>query len=119
MISDEKLNRRERLSKSKYFRSVYRKALPVTAGSVTLYCIPNALEHNRIGFSMSAKNIKLAHRRNKIRRLLKEAYRRNKKNFKSGFDMVIVVKKDLGKTFSYDGIENILSKLARGASLLR
>ena len=73
---------------------------------------------NRIGFSISAKSIKKASRRNRIRRLLREAYRRNKKFLKSGFDMVLVVRRNPAQTFSYKSAEKIFRDLTKEAKVL-
>ena len=118
MISDEKFPRKERLLKTKDFKSVYKKGALFKSDSFFLYCMPNMLKNNRIGFSISSRNIKLASSRNRIRRLFREVYRRRKKDLKTGFDMVLVLKKDLGRAISYKEVEGLFLKLAKGANLL-
>jgi len=118
MISDETFGKRERLLKSKDFGRVYKKGISFKKDSVILYCLPSGLEHNRLGFSIASKNIRLATRRNKIRRLFKEAYRRRKKDLNKGFDLVIIVKRDPGKTVSRKEIEEMFLALAKGAKIL-
>ncbi len=115
---NESFQKRERLQKSKDFRMAYKKGTLSKKGALVLYSIPNSLSYNRMGFSISAKNIKKANRRNRIRRLLKEAYRLNKKYLKNGFDMVIVIKKDMGRPISYKVIEPIFLNLVKEAKVL-
>jgi ribonuclease P protein component len=56
-----------------------------------------ACGHSRIGFSIGSRSVRLATRRVRLKRCLREAFRKNKKRFKSGFDMIVVVKKDPGR----------------------
>ncbi len=118
MISDERFRKKEHLLKSKEFSRVYKKGLAGRSDGVILYCLANALEHNRLGFSIGSKNIKRATSRNRIRRLFKEVYRKLKGKLKSGFDIVIVVRKDISATISYDSAGAILLKLAKEARLI-
>ena len=115
MISDERLRKIEHLLKSKDFNKVYKKGAAGRSNGVVLYCLANTLGHNRLGFSIGSKNIKRATSRNRIRRLFKEVYRKSKGRLKSGFDIVIVVRKDISATISYDSAEAALLKLAKEA----
>ena len=118
MISDERFSKKEHLLKSKDFSKVYRKGLAGRSDGVILYCLANALEHNRLGFSIGAKNIKRATSRNRIRRLFKEVYRKLKGKLKRGFDIVIVVRKDISAAISYDSAAATFLKLAKEARLI-
>ena len=117
MISDERFRKKERLLKSKDFNKVYKKGLAGRANGVVLYCLANALEHNRLGFSIGSKNIKRATSRNRIRRLFKEVYRKSKSRLKSGFDIVVVVRKDISATISHDSATDTFLKLSKEARL--
>ena len=124
MISDEQLRKKERLLKSKDFRLVYKKGRAFYGpdgkkARFALCSAPNGLGNSRIGFSISAKNIKLATRRNRIRRLFREVFRRNKKGLRAGFDIVIIVKKAPERAqVSYKEIEGIFLKLIKEAGIL-
>ena len=117
MISDERFRKIEHLLKSKDFNKVYKKGRLGRSDGVILYCLANALEHNRLGFSIGSKNIKRATSRNRIRRLFKEVYRKLKGKLKNGFDIVIVVRKDISATISYDSAAATFLKLAKEARL--
>ncbi len=118
MIPDETFAKKERLVKTKDFRKVYKDGRSYKAGFVILRSLPNAGLTNRIGFSISAKIIKRAFRRNRIKRLFREAYRRNKNILKKGFDIVFVVRRDFKENFSYAEVEQVLLNLCKQAGIL-
>jgi ribonuclease P protein component len=109
---------REHILKSSEFRNIYKKASPARQKDAVLYALPNGLEHNRIGFSISSRNVRRAVRRNRVRRLFREAYRLNRSKLKTGLDLVIVVKKDPGPAISYRVMEPVFLKLASIAGIL-
>jgi len=117
MISDEKFGKREHLLKSADFRAVYKNGASSRRNSAILYCLPNKLCYNRIGFSISSRNVKNAVSRNAMRRKLREIFRHNKKNVKQGFDIVMVVKKEFARNTSYRAIEDLYLKLGKSAGI--
>lgn len=117
MTSDGDFPKEEHILKSKDFRIAYRKGVSSRKGAIILYSSQNSLTHNRIGFSISSSNVKRATRRNRIRRLFRETYRLRKDSLKKGYDIVIVVKRDLDKTLSREKIEDIFLKLAKETGL--
>lgn len=117
MGSDERFTKKERLIKTGDFRRIYNKGSSFTNGPFVLKILPNTLNLNRIGFSISSRSIKRAFRRNRIRRLFREAFRKNKKELKTGLDMALVVRKDPGSNFSYKEAEAIFLNLAKKARI--
>lgn len=117
MTPDEKFGKKEHILKSKDFNRAYKKGLAGRADGVILYCLANGLAHNRLGFSIGAKNIKRATSRNRTRRLFKEVYRKSKDRLKSGFDLVIVVRKDPGANLTYNSAGAAFLKLASNVGL--
>ncbi len=115
---DETFAKKERLIKTKDFRKVYQAGRSFKAGFILLKMLPNAASTNRVGFSISAKSIKRATRRNRIKRLFREAYRKNKKIMKRGFDIVFVVRRDTKRDFFYKEAEEILLNLSKQAGIL-
>ena len=69
-------------------------------------------DFSRIGISVK-KGLVNSVKRNRIRRLFKEAFRKNKRKFKKPLDLFIIVKKDLSER-SYFEVEkaflNVLEK---------
>ncbi|MFA6078439.1 MAG: ribonuclease P protein component [Candidatus Omnitrophota bacterium] len=117
MISDETFPKKEHLIKTKDFRKAYKEGVPYRAGPIILYSVRNGSEYSRLGVVVSARNVKLANRRNRIKRLLREAYRKTKKGIKTGFDIVLVVKKDLSRGYFYKDIEKVFLRLIKEAHL--
>ncbi len=115
---DECFAKQERLIKTKDFRKVYKDGRSYKAGFLILKLLPNAAPINRVGFSISAKSIKRALRRNRIKRLFREAYRKNKKILKRGFDIVFVVRRDFKENFSYAEAERLLLVLSKQGGIL-
>lgn len=118
MIPDGKFAKKEHILKTRDFSKVYRKGSSRRAGNLVLYRLPNGLEYSRIGFSISSKRAALATRRNRIRRVLREIFRLSKKDFKKGFDIVMVLRKDFAGRILYKDVEGIFMKLAREAGLV-
>lgn len=118
MIPDEMLSKEERFTKTKDFRRAYKEGGSVRAAGLIFYHLANGLNKNRIGLSVPSRFVKLANRRNRLRRLLREIYRRNKKALKEGHDIVLVVKRDLAGTLSYKGLEDLFLRLAKKAGIL-
>ena len=58
---------------------------------MVLYYIPNRLKVNRLGITVSTK-IGHAVVRNRMRRLVREAYRSEEQRCKVGYDLVVVVR---------------------------
>jgi len=114
----ETFAKQERLLKTKDFRKVYRDGRSYKAGFIILRLLPNTASTNRVGFSISAKSIKRAFRRNRIKRLFREAYRRNKKILKEGLDIVFVVRRDVKESYSYLEAEQVFLDLSRQAGIL-
>ena len=117
-IPVETFAKEERLIKTKDFRKVYRLGRSYKAGPVVLRSLPNGAPTNRVGFSISAKCIKRAFRRNRIKRLFREAYRRNKNVLKKGLDIVFVVRRDAKEDFSYAEAQRIFLDLSKQAGIL-
>lgn len=118
MISDERFRKKEHLLKTKEFSKIYKKALAGKTNGIILYCLANKLEHNRLGFSIGSRNVKRATSRNRIRRLFREVYRKNKRMLGAGFDIVMVVRKDLSKELTYNSAETTFLQLAKEVKLI-
>lgn len=119
MISVGGLRKSERLIKTGQYKKVYRSGRVSRHSDAILYCMPNALLQNRIGFSISAGRVKNAASRNRIKRLFREAYRRSRNGFQTGYDMVFVIKKDPGKKLTYLSVHNCLIRLMSLAGIAR
>jgi ribonuclease P protein component len=117
MTLDGKFRKHEHILKSKDYRAVYKKGLSVKQGPLVICYLPNGLAHSRIGFSISSRNVKLSSRRNRARRLFREVYRKSKGAIKTGFDLVLIVKRNLPEDMMYNDAEQALFKLIKAARL--
>jgi len=73
------------------FKKLYRSGLSTVTPSVVLYAKENGRSDNRVGITVS-KKIGKAVVRNRAKRRLREVYRTNLPNIKSGYDFVLVAR---------------------------
>ncbi len=106
----------ESLRKSQDFQRVYRKGKSYANKYLVMYVLSNQTAENRLGISVSRKvgNSVVRHR---MKRLIKENYRRKEDQFRCGFDIVVIVRKGaVGKT--YKEIGSAIMHLARLHNLI-
>lgn len=103
----------EKLKQKKEITLLFEKGKWKTCGNIRVisYKISsslnpqNSVDNPKIGFSVSKRNFKKAVDRNRIKRLLREAYRLNKRAFTERFGsnsitMIFWISKDLPKHYS-------------------
>lgn len=64
-----------RLRRARDFARVYREGSRARGPSLTVALVPNGLEHPRLGLSVGKRCWKRAVRRNRVRRVFREAFR--------------------------------------------
>jgi ribonuclease P protein component len=79
----------EHLRRPADFRRVYDRRRSVSNESVIVYACPNDLPHLRLGLSVSRK-YGGAVRRNRLRRLYREAFRLTRHQLPTGLDLVLI-----------------------------
>lgn len=79
------------LRNNKEFQMVYNEGKSKANKYLVLYYMKNDLEYNRLGISVSKKvgNSVVRHR---TTRLIRESYRLNQDNLKTGYDMVVIAR---------------------------
>lgn len=112
------LRKEERLKSAYQFRRAYQSGSSFKGKALVLFILPNELNVTRAGFSVGKRKVKLATQRNRIRRILKEAYRRHKDKIYQGFDIVFLIKEAEGVANFHEAEKEILS-LFRKARILR
>ncbi len=65
---------RHRLTHARQFQAVYAPRVSRAAGPLVVFALPNDLDHPRLGLSVGAR-VGTAVRRNRVKRLLREAFR--------------------------------------------
>ncbi len=83
--------RSRRLSGQRVFAAVYGARVRKHAGPLVVYGRPNELGFTRLGLSVS-RRVGIAVRRNRIKRLLREAFRLNQHDWPRGYDLVVSVR---------------------------
>ncbi|MDD6211833.1 MAG: ribonuclease P protein component [Clostridiales bacterium] len=100
------------LKKNCDFGMVYQRGKSYGNRLLIMYVLEKDQDHEgRVGISVSKKvgNSVVRHR---IKRLIKESFRRNLMNWKTNYDYVIVVRKD-AKDKDYKQIESALMHLGK------
>ena len=82
----------ETLKKHNRFENVYNNGRSAVGAHIILIALPNYYDKNRVGFTAS-KKVGGAVVRNRVKRRLREAYRRCSDLFLTGFDIVIVARR--------------------------
>jgi ribonuclease P protein component len=81
--------RRDRILSLGEYKRVYRFGFHTSSDRFGCYVLPNRLRRSRIGLSVSRK-FGDSHVRNRMKRLLREAFRRARREFPSSVDLVMV-----------------------------
>lgn len=117
-IPDGKFRKSEHLLKSKEFQTVYNKGRSSRNDYIILYYIARNTALTRIGFAISSRKIRLATTRNRLKRLLREAFRRSKGRLKSGHDLVVAFSRAPRGETTYSEIEEKFLKVAAMSGLI-
>lgn len=104
---------------NKEFQAVFTSGKWFGAECLVIYIKENHKSINRIGIAVGKKIAKSV-MRNRIRRVIREAYRLQENTLKKGYDIVIVWKNgiDLEKV-KYDIVSKDLTKALQKADLLK
>jgi ribonuclease P protein component len=102
----------EHLRRPADFRAVYDRRRSAADRTLVVYARENGLPYSRVGLSVS-KKFGGAVVRNRIRRLLREAYRLSRDDLATGFDFVLIPRPL--DDYALDGFRRSLVKLVSQA----
>lgn len=100
-----------RLRKSADFAAVFDSGIKRSDARLILYALPNHLAHSRLGLAVG-KKLGSAVRRNRYKRLLRQAFRLHQYELPAGYDYVLIPKPKADTENSVAEYERSLMNLA-------
>ncbi|MEW4570188.1 ribonuclease P protein component [Tautonia sp. JC769] len=99
----------ERISSPIEFRRAFDRRRSASDDSLIVYGAENGLAYPRLGISVGRKRVRKATDRNRVKRLIREAFRLNKEVLPEGVDLVIVPR---GPALTFEQANRSLPQLA-------
>ncbi len=85
-----RLPRETRLRRAADFAAAYREGVRARGDVFVLVARPNGLPYSRLGLSVGKRCWKRAVRRNRVRRVFREAFRLERARLPAGLDLVLI-----------------------------
>jgi len=108
------LSRKERITNGGEFERAYKNGAISKSGCLIIRALPNNLGYSRLGIAVSKKLFPSSVTRNRIRRLIREAFRLNKHQLPKGMDLIIGVRHNEPKSFTLPAVQSGLMKVFIG-----
>ena len=104
--------REQRLRKRREFLAVYERGAKIQAAYFVLYILENDLPHHRLGVTVS-RRIGPSVVRNRIKRQLREVFRRNKQAIFPSCDVVVNARRSAATSSSHQIRRDLLGAFDR------
>ena len=104
---------RERINNPSDFRRAFERKRSASDPFIVVHGAENGLDHARLGISVGKKRIRKASDRNRIKRLVREAFRLNKGEIPVGVDFVVVPR---GGALTFEVVNQALPRLANAVA---
>lgn len=94
-MADQSFSRDKRLLTPRQFKAVFDGTTGKVPGKqVLLLARANQLDHPRIGFVIAKKSVRLAVERNRLKRVIRDSFRRHQ-DVIGGWDIVVLARKGM------------------------
>jgi ribonuclease P protein component len=103
----------ERINTPEHFRRAFDRKRSASDGFLIVYGVENGLDYPRLGISVSRKKVRKATGRNRVKRLIREAFRLGKADLPGGIDLVIVPR---GPVLTFEHARKALPELAKAVA---
>ncbi len=84
----------ERIKHPDDFRRAFERRRSESDDILIVYGVENGRAHPRLGISVSRKRVREATARNRVKRLIREAYRLSKAELPPGVDLIVLPRND-------------------------
>ena len=89
-----KFSRAMRMNKPADFSRVFRQAKRAGGGGLTVLTTDNTVGHPRLGLAIAKKHLKLAYRRNRLKRIIRTSFSQHQAGF-ANIDIVVLTRPDV------------------------